>query len=112
MSANDPLRTLGSRATKMAMRQRPKKRRKMHPPAKQEGFNSYVRKITPFALLCFPFWLALPFIVDSDRIAPFLSGTVPWKLLLWLIFVLLMSFLFSAYSDWDDRRKAAKAGRR
>lgn len=95
------------------MRLRPKKRRKMQAPAKQKGFISYLRRITPFALLCFPFWLALPFIVDSDRIALFLSGAVPpWKLLLWLVFVLLMSFLCSAYSDWDDRRKAAKVGRR
>ena len=66
-----------------------------------------------FALLCFPIWLALPFIVDTDRIALFLSGSVPTsKLLLWLVFVLLMSFLGSAYSDWDDRRKAAKEARR
>ena len=85
----------------------------MQPPAKQEGFTSYLRRITPFALLCFPFWLALPFIVDSDRIALLLSGTVPpWKLLPWLVFILLMSFLCSAYSDWDHRRKAAKAGHR
>lgn len=70
---------------------------------------SYLRKITPFALLCFPFWLALPFIVDSDRIASFLSGKVPpWELLLWLLFILLMSYVGSAFSDWDDRRKAAK----
>lgn len=73
----------------------------------------YLRRIMPFALLCFPFWLALPFIVNSDRVALFLSGSLPpWKLLLWLIFVLLMSFLGSAYSDWDDRRKAAKVRRR
>lgn len=74
---------------------------------------SYLRRITPFALLCFPFWLALPFIVNSDRIALLMSGTVPlWKHLLWVVFILLMSFLCSALSDWDDRRKAAKAGRR
>ena len=73
----------------------------------------YLRKITPFALLCFPFWLALPFTVNSDRIAKFLSGTVPsWKLLLWLLFILLMSYLGSAFSEWDDRRKAAKVRHR
>lgn len=96
----------------MAMRKRAKGQRKIQ-PAKREGFIAYLRRLTPFAVLCFPFWLALPFIVDSDRIALFLSGTVPpWKLVLWLAFVLLMSFLSSAYSDWDDRRKAAKATRR
>lgn len=85
----------------------------MQLPNHQQGSKSYLRRITPFALLCFPFWLALPFIVDSNRIALFMSGTVPpWKHLLWLAFVLLMSFLCSAYSDWDDRRKAAKASRR
>lgn len=108
-----PIADIGRPCDQEAMRQRPKKRRKMQSPAKQEGLNSYLRRITPFALLCFPFWLALPFIVDADRIALFLSGTVPpWKLLLWLFFVLLMSFVGSAYSDWDDRRKAAKAKRR
>jgi hypothetical protein len=95
------------------MRRRAKGRRKIQPPAKPEGFTTYLRRITPFALLCFPFWLALPFIVDTDRIALLLSGTVPpSKLLLWLGFVLLISFLSSAFSDWDDRRKAAKAMRR
>ena len=84
----------------------------MKPLSKQQGSKSYLSRITPFALLCFPFWLALPFIVDSDRVALVMSGTdPPWKLVLWLVLVLLMSFLSAAFSDWDDRRKAAKASR-
>jgi hypothetical protein len=95
------------------MLQRLRRRQKVQPPANQKRFKSYLRRITPFALVCFPFWLALPFIVDFDRTALALSGTRPsWKLLIWLGFILLISFLCSAYSDWDDRRKAAKAKRR
>ena len=110
MSAFHPLRTLAADATKMPMRLRLKKRRGMQPLPEPQGSKNYLRRITPFALLCFPFWLALPFIGDSDRVALVMSGTVPpWKLVLWLVLVLLMSFLGSAVSDWDDRRKAAKA---
>lgn len=97
----------------MPMRERTKRRRKAGAPSKHGGLTAYLRKLTPFALLCFPFWLVLPFIVDSDRVALLLSGTVPpWKILLWLVFVLVVSFLSSASSDWDDRRKAAKLGNR
>jgi len=84
-------------------------RQKTLPQAEKKGFATYLRRLTPFALLSFPFWLALPFIVDSDRLALFLSGTMPlWKLMLWLTFVAFVSFLSSASIDWDERRKANK----
>ena len=90
-----------------------RRRRRKQPGARPDGIKNYLRRITPFALLCLPFWLALPFIVDPGRIASTLPGTVPlWKELLWLVFALLISFLSVACSDWENRRKAARATRR
>jgi len=88
-------------------------RKKTLPRAKENGCANYLRRLTPFALLSFPFWLALPIIVDTDRLALFLSGAVPlWKVMLWLTFVTFVSFLSSASIDWDERRKVNKERRR
>lgn len=91
------------------MKRRAKHRRKTPVPQEEGGFIAYARRLTPLALLFMPFWLALPFIVDPGRIKLILSGTVDtWRLLLWATFIVFVSFLSSAYSDWDDQRKLRK----
>jgi hypothetical protein len=95
------------------MQGRVKHRRKKVTPQTEGGFTAYLRRLTPLALWFLPFWLVLPFIVDPGRIDLVLSGTVAkWKFLLWAAFIVFVSFLSSASSDWDDRRKARKSERR
>ena len=92
------------------MARRVKQRGKIGAPAEQ-GFAAYLRVLTLVAVLAFPFWLALPFVVKTDRLALFLSLPT-WKQLVWLACVVFVSFLSSASIEWDDRRREAKFRRR
>lgn len=74
---------------------------------RKRGFAAYLHRLTPFALLCMPFWLVLPFLVDRNRIDLVFSGTVAaWKFLLWAGMIVLASYVSSASFDWEERRKS------
>lgn len=71
--------------------------------------RSYLRRLTPMALLFLPFWLLLPYFVKPDRIGLVFSGTVEaWRLLLMAAIVVLASYASAASLEWEDRRKKRK----
>jgi hypothetical protein len=83
------------------------KRGKTGGPIQTSAPRSYLRRLTPMALVFLPFWVLLPFLVNPDRIELIFSGTVAaWRLLLMAAFVVLASYASSACMEWEERRKA------
>ena len=71
--------------------------------------RSYLRRLTPMALMFLPFWLLLPYVVRPDRIALIFSESVAtWRLLLMAAFAILASYASSACLAWGDSRKEGR----
>jgi hypothetical protein len=75
--------------------------------------STYLRRLLPWALLTLPFCLALPFVVNPDRLELVLSGAVPpLRLAAGFGLIVCASLAMSAALEWGERRNRRKPPRR